>query len=100
MGTAGSNPGVNFFQNFYSENTCGFMTSKKGARPSFRSIRSIGQEILNFKILKNFQKSEKLLSASLNFFGFHSTESHSLTIELSDDSYEKPGCTKYQVHNR
>jgi len=93
-------PGSTFLQNFHSKNTRQLMTSNEGGWPIFRSIRSIGQEILNFKILKIFQKSEKLLSASLNFFGFHSIESGFPTIELSDHNSEKLGCTKYQVHNR
>ena len=38
------------FQNFHFEVTCRFRTSNEDEWPSFRSIRSIWQEILNFKI--------------------------------------------------
>ena len=48
--TEGSNPAVNFFRNFYCKYASGLFTFGKGVRPSFRSIRSIGQEILDFEI--------------------------------------------------
>jgi hypothetical protein len=45
--TEGSNPGVNFFQNFHFEDTSELVTSRKSVRPSFRSIRCIWHERLD-----------------------------------------------------
>ena len=52
-------PESTFFQNFYCQDTCGSLTSREGVRPSFRLIRGIWQEIMNFEIsilLVFFQK--------------------------------------------
>jgi hypothetical protein len=48
--TEGSNPGVNFFQNFHCMYASVILTSRMGVRPSFRPIRCIWQEILDFEI--------------------------------------------------
>ena len=58
--TEGSNPGVDFFQNFYCEDTSVLVTSRKGVRPSSRPIRCIWQEISDFRISKFCKKVWKI----------------------------------------
>ena len=96
--TEGSNPGVNFFQNFQCEDTSGLLSSRKGVRPSFRSIRCIWQEILNVEFSHFtcvfFQKWVTVGSnPEVNFF------SELLLYEYQWVTYIGKGCqTKFQIN--